>query len=135
MATEAAWLERKESTGRKERENRKRNTLLTHTGLLMEGVSADSRSILGPNHASSPVDVGPMVCDKHFGQSIRKLVGLIEHCWNGNRACLVNESHFITDSRGSEAFAETSNKVIIFRNRAGARHIDEMCTAILTNNR
>jgi hypothetical protein len=38
MATEAAWLERKESTGRKERENRKRNTLLTHAGLLMEGV-------------------------------------------------------------------------------------------------
>jgi hypothetical protein len=34
MATEAAWLERKESTGRKE----KRKTSLTHTGLLMEGV-------------------------------------------------------------------------------------------------
>jgi hypothetical protein len=32
MATEAAWLECKESTGRK------RETLLTHTGLLMEGV-------------------------------------------------------------------------------------------------
>jgi hypothetical protein len=35
MATEAARLERKEST---ERENRKkRKTHLTHTGLLMEG--------------------------------------------------------------------------------------------------
>jgi hypothetical protein len=41
MATEAAWLECKESTGRKEkteRANRKRKTHLTHTGLLMEGV-------------------------------------------------------------------------------------------------
>src|SRR5258708_39842828 len=40
MATEAAWLECKESTGRKEkteRANRKRKTHLTHTGLLMEG--------------------------------------------------------------------------------------------------
>jgi hypothetical protein len=37
MATEAAWLERKESTGRKE----KRKTSLTHTGLLMEGVMPD----------------------------------------------------------------------------------------------
>jgi hypothetical protein len=41
MATEAAWLECKESTGRKEKTekaNRKRKTHLTHTGLLMEGV-------------------------------------------------------------------------------------------------
>jgi len=41
MATEAARLECKESTGRKEkteRANRKRKTHLTHTGLLMEGV-------------------------------------------------------------------------------------------------
>jgi hypothetical protein len=41
MATEAAWLECKESTGRKEkteRANRKRKTHLTHTGLLMEGL-------------------------------------------------------------------------------------------------
>src|SRR5882672_8194032 len=42
MATEAAWLECKESTGGK-RENRKskqkkRKTHLTHSGLLMEGV-------------------------------------------------------------------------------------------------
>jgi hypothetical protein len=35
MATEAARLERKESTGRIKRKNRK--TCLTHTGLLMEG--------------------------------------------------------------------------------------------------
>jgi hypothetical protein len=42
MATEAAWLECKESTGRKEkteRANRKRKIHLTHTGLLMEGLS------------------------------------------------------------------------------------------------
>jgi hypothetical protein len=41
MATEAAGLECKESTGRKEkteRANRKRKTHLTHTGLLMEGL-------------------------------------------------------------------------------------------------
>jgi hypothetical protein len=38
MATEAAQLECKESTQRKkERENRKPQILLTHTGLLMEG--------------------------------------------------------------------------------------------------
>ncbi|HTF25335.1 MAG TPA: hypothetical protein VK937_15700, partial [Candidatus Limnocylindria bacterium] len=37
MATEAARLERKESTGRIKRKNRK--TCLTHTGLLMEGIS------------------------------------------------------------------------------------------------
>jgi molybdopterin-binding protein len=41
MPTEAARLECKESTGRKEkreRGNRKRKTSLNHTGLLMEGV-------------------------------------------------------------------------------------------------
>src|SRR6202171_4376786 len=41
MATEAAWLECKEFTGRKEkteRAKRKRKTHLTHTGLLMEGL-------------------------------------------------------------------------------------------------
>ena len=45
MATEAAWLECKESTGGKEkteRANRKRKTHLTHTGLLMEGVMTES---------------------------------------------------------------------------------------------
>jgi hypothetical protein len=44
MATEAAWLECKESTGRKEkteRANRKRKTHLTHTGLLMEGLQPE----------------------------------------------------------------------------------------------
>jgi len=44
MATEAAWLECKESTGRKEkteRANRKRKTHLTHTGLLMEGLMGE----------------------------------------------------------------------------------------------
>jgi hypothetical protein len=35
MATEAARLESKESTGGKEK---KRKTYLTHTGLLMEGM-------------------------------------------------------------------------------------------------
>jgi len=38
MATEAAQLECKESTGRKEKKTKKK-THLTHTGLLMEGVS------------------------------------------------------------------------------------------------
>jgi hypothetical protein len=37
MATEAARLERKESTGSKEKKKKKRKTHLTHTGLLMEG--------------------------------------------------------------------------------------------------
>jgi hypothetical protein len=36
MATEAARLERKESTGRKKRKRKKH---LTHTGLLMEGTA------------------------------------------------------------------------------------------------
>jgi hypothetical protein len=40
MATEAARLECKESTGRKKREKRK--THLTLTGLLMEGAKAAS---------------------------------------------------------------------------------------------
>jgi len=49
MATEAARLECKESTGRKEKTGRK--TLLTHTGLLMEGVErmvADISITLSP---------------------------------------------------------------------------------------
>jgi len=41
MATEAAWLKCK-GIHRKERENRKRKTHLTHTGLLMEGVISSS---------------------------------------------------------------------------------------------
>ena len=40
----AAWLEPKESTGRKE----KRKTSLTHTGLLMEGVSVKLVPKMGP---------------------------------------------------------------------------------------
>src|SRR5713101_7115055 len=47
MATEAARLECK-GIHRKERENRKRKTPLTHTGLLMEGVESDQSALQGP---------------------------------------------------------------------------------------
>jgi hypothetical protein len=50
MATEAAWLERKESTGRKE----KRKTSLTHTGLLMEGVEEILKARIWKLHVLPP---------------------------------------------------------------------------------
>src|ERR1700682_6503728 len=59
MATEAAWLECKEFTGRKEkteRAKRKRKTHLTHTGLLMEGV--DRRKEEFPQVISSKLEYG-----------------------------------------------------------------------------
>jgi hypothetical protein len=62
MATEAARLECKESTGRKV-ENRKRKTLLTHTGLLMEGnvLLECFLELLTPANAA----YGQLVCVHH----------------------------------------------------------------------
>jgi hypothetical protein len=52
MATEAARLERKESTGRK------KETHLTHTGLLMEGMWITSElSVIHREHGCRAFDV------------------------------------------------------------------------------